>query len=370
MSTIHAKLKIGAAADIGMSQDALSRAEAILQSEITNRRITAAALLVARNQTIIHSKGYGHLTPNEDSPPVKSDSVFLLASITKPVTACALMLLVDRGQVSLDDPVSLYLPEFQGGERDKVRIRYLLSHTSGMPDMLPENTELRRAHAPLSEFVRRATQTPLLYSPNTNFSYQSKGILLAAEIVERVTGKRLRDFEEEKIFQPLGMMNTALGLGRFKIPETVWCGTSMEETDDQQRFGPNSPYWRDFGNPWGGIHSTVPDLAILLQTMLNGGGYAGKRVFSPAAVRAMTTDQNGTLNAPWGLGWGLAGSKAWNFFGELVSPATFGHTGATGTVAWADPEQELLCVILTNQMVDNGSLLRRVSNIVSSAVIC
>ena len=87
MSTIHAKLKIGAAADVGMSQDALSRAEAILQSEITNRRITAAALLVARNQTIIHSKGYGHLTPNEDSPPVKSDSVFLLASITKPVTA-------------------------------------------------------------------------------------------------------------------------------------------------------------------------------------------------------------------------------------------------------------------------------------------
>ena len=148
------------------------------------------------------------------------------------------MLLVDRGQVSLNDPVSLYLPEFQGGERNKVRVRYLLSHTSGMPDMLPENTELRRAHAPLSEFVRRATQTPLLYSPNTDFSYQSKGILLASEIVERVTGKRLRDFEAEEIFQPLGMTDTALGLGRFNIPETVWCGTSMEENEDQQRFRP------------------------------------------------------------------------------------------------------------------------------------
>ena len=370
MSTIHTKLKIGAASDVGMSQDVLSQAESILQSEISNRRITAAALLVARNQAIVHSKGYGHLTPDTDSPLVKPDSVFLLASITKPVTACALMLLVDRGQVSLDDPVSLYLPEFQGGNRDKVRVRYLLAHTSGMPDMLPENTELRRAHAPLSEFVRCATQTPLLYSPNTNFSYQSKGLLLASEIVERVTGKRLRDFEEEEIFQPLGMIDTALGLGRFKISETVWCGTSMEETKDQQRFGPNSPYWRDLGNPWGGIHSTGPDLAILLQTMLSGGGDAGKRVFSPAAVKTMTTDQNGTLNAPWGLGWGLAGSKAWNFFGELVSPATFGHTGATGTVAWADPEQELLCVILTNQMVDNGSLLWRVSNVVSSAVVC
>lgn len=370
MSTIHTKLKIGTASDVGMSQDALSQAEAILQSEISNRRITAAALLVARNQTIVHSKGYGHLTPNADSPPVKPDSVFLLASITKPVTACALMLLVERGQVSLGDPVSLYLPEFQGGERDKVRVRYLLSHTSGMPDMLPENTDLRRAHTPLSEFVRRAVQTPLLYSPNTNFSYQSKGILLASEIVERVTEKRLRDFEEEEIFRPLGMKDTALGLGRFKIPETVWCGTSTEETEDQQRFGPNSPYWRDLGNPWGGIHSTGPDLAILLQAMLNGGGYAGKRVFSPAAVEAMTMDQNGALNAPWGLGWGLAGSRAWNFFGELVSPTTFGHTGATGTVAWADPERQLICVVLANQMVDNGSLLRRVSNVVSSAVIC
>ena len=369
MSTIHTKLKIGAAADVRLSQDAISQAEAILQSEITNRRITAAALTVARNQTIVHSQGYGRLTPEADSQPVKPDSVFLLASISKPVTACALMLLVDRGQVSLDDPVSLYLPEFQGGERHKIRVRYLLSHISGMPDMLPENTELRRAHAPLSEFVRRAMQTPLLYSPSTNFSYQSKGILLASEIVERVSGKRLRDFEETEIFQPLGMTNTALGLGRFKIPDTVWCGTSMEETEDQQRFGPNSSYWRDLGNPWGGVHSTAPDLAILLQTMLNGGGYAGKRVFSPAAVNAMTTDQNRTLNAPWGLGWGLAHSKAWSYFGELSSPTAFGHTGATGTVAWADPEKELLCVVLTNQMVDNGSLLRRVSNVVASAVI-
>ena len=176
MSTVHTKLKIGAPSDVGISQDALLRAEAILQSEITNRRITAAALTVVRHQTIVHSKGYGHLTPERDSQPVKPDSVFLLASITKPVTACALMLLVDQGQVSLDDPVSLYLPEFQGGERGKVLVRFLLSHISGMPDMLPENTELRRAHAPLSEFVRRATQTPLLYSPNTNFSYQSKGI--------------------------------------------------------------------------------------------------------------------------------------------------------------------------------------------------
>ncbi|MCZ6676952.1 MAG: serine hydrolase [Candidatus Poribacteria bacterium] len=369
MSTAYAKLQAGSASDVGISQETLEHAAAILESEVQNGRISAASILVARDRTIVLSKGYGHLLPDKDSPAVEPDSVFLLASITKPVTACALMLLVDRGQVSLNDPVSQYVPEFQGGERDKVRVRDLLSHTSGMPDMLPQNTDLRRAHAPLSEFVRGATQTPLLYSPGTNFRYQSKGILLAAEIVERVSGKRLRDFERQEIFEPLGMENSALGLGRFQISETVWCGLSTSESEDQRRFGPNSRYWRNTGCPWGGMHSTAPDLAILLQTMLNGGGYGDRRVFSVAGVKAMTTNQNKTLAAPWGLGWGLADSKVWNFFGELVSPATFGHTGATGTVAWADPERQLICVILTNQMVEGGSLLRRVSNAVSASIV-
>ena len=139
-----------------MSQEALERAAAILESEIQDRRITAAAILVARSNTIVLSKGFGRLRPDGDSPDVKPDSIFLLASITKPVTACALMLLVDRGQVSLDDPVSKYLPDFQGGERHKIRVRHLLSHTSGLPDMLPDNDALRARHAPLTEFVSQA----------------------------------------------------------------------------------------------------------------------------------------------------------------------------------------------------------------------
>ena len=277
------------------------------------------------------------------------------------------MLLVERGQVSLNDPVSLYIPEFKGRERKKVQVRHLLSHTAGLPDMLPNNVDLRRAHAPLSAFVQGACETPLLYSPNTNFAYQSKGILLAAEIVERVTNQRLRDFEAEEIFTPLGMNKSALGMGEFTIPETVWCGTSTEETEDEKRFGPNSPYWRDMGHPWGGMHSTTGDLAILLQTMLNGGTYANKRLFSPACVETMTTNQNPFLNAPWGLGWGLTNSLVWNDFSEIASPGTFGQTGATGTVAWADPTRQLICVFLTNNRIDSGSLLRRVSNIVTSA---
>jgi CubicO group peptidase (beta-lactamase class C family) len=231
--------------------------------------------------------------------------------------------------------------------------------------MLPENTELRRAHAPLSEFVKRACATPLLYSPGTEFRYQSMGILLAAEIVERISGIALRDFERKEIFAPLGMAHSALGLGGMRIGETVQIQESADsDPKDTASWGSNSPYWRNMGHPWGGMHTTTRDLAILLQAFLNGGSYSAKRVLSRGTVKAMTSDQNKRLDAPWGLGWALARSRAWNEFGDLVSPGAFGHAGASGTVAWADPETQLICVILTNRplSLDGGRFLRLVSN--------
>jgi CubicO group peptidase (beta-lactamase class C family) len=280
------------------------------------------------------------------------------------------MLLVERGSVALQDPVSRYLPDFRGGDKDKVVVRDLLAHTSGLPDMLPENVDLRRAHAPLSAFVQGTYRTPLLYAPGTNFRYQSMGILLAGEIVEKITGMRLRDFIKREIFGPLEMRNSALGLGSLRIPDTVQAWVSgRANAADTERFGANSPYWRDMGHPWGGMHSTVTDLGRLLTAMLNNGTWNGKRVFRPATVRTMISDQNEAIGAPWGLGWALGRSKAWNFFGDLVSEKTFGHAGATGTVAWADPVSGVLCVILTDRLVHDGSLLRRVSNIVAASVL-
>lgn len=353
---------------VEVSSAGLDRAAAILEAAVGAGEITAGTMTVVRRNTIILSRGYGRLRPEEGAPTVSPDSVFLLASITKPVTACAVMILVDRGELSLDDPVSRYIPEFRGWDRTAIHVRHLLSHTSGLPDMLPRNTELRRAHASLSAFVEGAVHARLLFHPDTDFRYQSKGILLAAEIVERVSGKRLRDFEEEEIFAPLGMAHSALGLGGMEIADTVWCGTSMKEDEDDRRFGANSPYWRDMGHPWGGMHSSAPDLAVLLQMMLNAGEYGRARILSPAAVEAMVSDRNQHLRAPWGLGWALRDSRVWNYFGELVSPDTFGHVGATGTVAWADPGRQLSCVILTNQMVGQGHLLRRISNAVAASV--
>ncbi|MCC6537952.1 MAG: beta-lactamase family protein [Bryobacterales bacterium] len=355
-----------AAAPAGLAAAQLEAASQLLTAETTSGRVLAASLLVARGGKIALHRGYGQLAPVAGARPVTPGTVFLLASITKPLTACALMQLVERGRVSLNDPAHLYLPGLQ--HRD-IRVRDLLSHTSGLPDMLPENTALRRAHAPLSDFAARALTTPLLYPPGPDFRYQSMGTLLAGEIVERVSGLKLREFERREIFEPLGMKDSSLGLGGRSIEDTAWCQTAPGP--DADRFGPNSPYWRDMGHPWGGMHSTTMDLAILLQTFLNGGVYNGRRVFSPATVAAMTRDQNTSLpGRSWGLGWGLATSPVWAYFGDLVSPRTFGHSGATGTVAWADPDSGLLCVILTTRPSgeDNGRLLRLVSNAVAASL--
>ena len=233
---------------------------------------------------------------------------------------------------------------------------------------------MRRAHAPLSEFVKRAYTTPLLFTPGTAWHYQSMGILLAAEIVEKISAMPIRDFEQKEIFGPLGMRHSSLGLGRMRISDTVQVQTSGDSSADSSpkdlaSWGDNSEYWRNIRHPWGGMHTTTMDLAIFLQTFLNGGRYYGKRLLSPATVKVMTSDQSGHLNVPWGLGWRLGRSQGMDL-GDLLSPSAFGHDGAPGTLEWADPETQTICVVLTNRplALDNGLFLRLVSNAVAASV--
>ena len=358
-------LETGEPADVGMSAERLARITDQLGAETQNGDVTSASVLVARNGKVILHRGFGKLNPHPDSPA----TIYLLASISKPVSVCGLMLLVESGEVDLSDPVQRYLPEFQGDHKDQVKVWHLLSHTSGMPDMLPANVELRRAHAPLSEFVAGALRTPLLYAPGTQFAYQSMGTLLAAEITERVSGNRLRDFLRREIFEPLNMKSSVLGLDGLSIEDTAIIQENQGDSEDSQRWGSNSPYWRDMGHPWGGLHSTAGDLAILLQTFLNGGEYGQFRLFSPETTAAMTRDHNGTIGAPWGLGWALRDSRVWNYFGNLASAGTFGHVGATGTVAWADPARQLIVVLLTTRSHRREVLLNSISNMAQAAVV-
>ena len=363
-------LRPGAAEEVGMSAARLHRIADRLREETSEGGVGSASILVARHGKVVLHQGFGRLNRHPGAPATRPDTIYIVASISKPVSVCGLMLLVEEGRVALADRVQRYLPEFQGRLKERVLVSHLLSHTSGLPDMVPENTQLRRAHAPLSQFVAAALRTPLLFEPGTRLSYQSMGTLLAAEIAERVSGMRLRDLLRSRIFQPLGMQRTRLGLEGLKVEETA-IFQEDRDSEDSRRWGPNSPYWRAMGHPWGGLHTTTGDLGALLQTFLNGGRYGEARVFSPATAEAMTRDRNGDLGAPWGYGWALRDSPVWNYFGNLGTAGTFGHVGISGTVAWADPGRQLICVLLSTRTAAHreGFLLKSISNMVHAAVI-
>ena len=241
------RLEAGRAADVGMSQSRLDRVVDCLTVETGQRHLTSASICVARHGRIVLHRGFGRLSEQTDAPPTGPDTVYILASISKPIAVCGLMLLVERGDVVLSDRVQSYLPEFEGEHKDKAKVWHLLSHTSGLPDQLPENTELRRAHAPLSRFVAGALKTPLVYEPGKGFGYQSMGTLLAGKIVERVTGRRLRDFLRDELFQPLGMTRTTLGLGKSKVEQTAIYQTVRDRRP--AKLGTQTQYRRDIGHP-------------------------------------------------------------------------------------------------------------------------
>ena len=168
------------------------------------------------------------------------------------------MLLADRGELALDDKARKFIPEFREGSRADITIRHLLTHTSGLPDQLPENVAMRKRNAPLSEFVARALRTPLLFQPGERYGYQSMGILLAAEICERITAVPFPEFLSRELFGPLGMKHSALGLGSIALADTE--RSQVEQGPPHSGRGKpeaahwdwNSPYWRNLASPWGG----------------------------------------------------------------------------------------------------------------------
>src|SRR5262245_16643224 len=179
----------------GFDPGRLQRACDMLQGWVDSGEIPSAALCVGRRGRVEEPRFFG----------VPSDALFLVASITKPVTAAAVMLLVERGYLTLDDLVTATIPEFRQNGKGDVRLRHLLTHTSGLPDMLPENLELRQRHAPLEAFVEGTCRQSLLFAPGTLVSYQSMGFAILSEIVRRVAGVPLAKFLEEEFFGPLGM---------------------------------------------------------------------------------------------------------------------------------------------------------------------
>jgi CubicO group peptidase (beta-lactamase class C family) len=295
-------------------------------------------------------------------------AIFLLASITKTMTAAGVMVLADRGELRLSDRAVKFIPEFSEGSRKDITIEQLLTHTSGLPDQLPDNNALRRRHAPMADFVQGAVREPLLFEPGTKYHYQSMGILLAAEIAQRITKTPFAQFLAKEVFAPLGMTHTALGLGRFKHSDAVRCQTEHAAPEagggdaSTREWDWNSAYWRSFGAPWGGAHGTAADVARFLRTFLHPEGAALRE----DTARLMIKNHTEGLTARRGIGFALGPEG----FGKNCSDKSFGHSGSTGTLAWADPETDASCVILTSlpSSVSGSLILRPVSDVVSASV--
>ena len=195
-------------------EDKLNEAAAILSNATASGQVRAAALYVRLGRKVLQ-QSFG------DAKSV--DASFLLGSISKPIAIAAVMTLFDQGKFRLDDPVNKYVREFTGGARNRVTIRHLLTHVSGLPDQLANNAHLRRSHAPLSDFVKGIMHTELHFEPGTQYEYSSMAILLATEIAQRITGVAFSEFVEAAVLQPLGMQHTAFGRGRLKPEDMMLC---------------------------------------------------------------------------------------------------------------------------------------------------
>jgi CubicO group peptidase (beta-lactamase class C family) len=309
----------------------------VLERATAEKQVDAAVLRVVQKDESL-TRHFGKAAAG--------DAMFLLGSISKPINVAAVMTLFDQGKFQLDDRVQKFLPAFTGDGRDGVTMRHLLTHTSGLPDQLANNNELRKQHAPLTEFAAQAMRTSLDFAPGARYQYSSMGILLAARIAEFVSGSDILTLVDRNVFQPLDMKHSAQGLGRFKLEEMVSCqmeGAAPESGggDPQAKeWDWNSPYWRKLGAPWGGTHASAPDVATFLGEFL---GACGK-VVKPETARLMIRNHNPEGFTPRGLGFGVGKESG----SPGCSERTFGHTGSTGTLCWADPASETICVVLTS----------------------
>jgi CubicO group peptidase (beta-lactamase class C family) len=312
-------------------------AAGVLERAVSADQVDAAVLhVVQRDET--YTQHFG----KADS----DDAMFLLGSISKPINVAAVMTLFDQGKFQLDDRVEKFIAEFTGDGREKVTICHLLTHVSGLPDQLANNNELRKQHAPLTEFARFIAKAPLSFTPGSRYQYSSMGILLATQIAAIVSGFNILRLVDQTVFQPLDMRHSAQGLGRFMIADMVACQTEGAAPESgggnaqAKDWDWNSSYWRKLGAPWGGTHASAPDVGKFLAEFMQPAG----KVVRPATARLMVENHNPAGLTARGLGFAVGAQSG----SRGCSEKTFGHTGSTGTLCWADPASDTICVVLTS----------------------
>ena len=363
----------------GLDPGVLARIPSRMKEFTGQGTVAGVVTLVARHGKVAALDAVGS-TDIETKQDLRTDAIFQIHSMTKPVVAMGIMMLMEQGKLTIIDPVEQHLPEFRGmwviadkkGKRGSdserltlkrplrpISIRDLLTHTSGMPlNPAPGIGELHGAlHKTLNETVLVMSQQPLRFEPGTQWQYSNTGMATLARIIEVCSEMAFEKFLEEKIFKPLGMDDTYIypPKEKFHRMPTAYIlrdGKPVKYTADplgegvmKFRVGAKYPL------PEGGLYSTASDLFALYQMMLNGGEYDGVRILSPASVDLMTQVHTGDLTTStpgigWGLGWSVVREPgAWG----LPSVGTYGHGGRYGTFCFIDPKKDIIGIFMIHR---------------------
>jgi len=328
-----------------------------MQEFVDAGQISGAVTLVGHEGKVVHLEAVGQ-ADIENELPMAPDSIFAIASMTKPITATALLTLVDEGKVSLEDPVARYIPEFgdaklEGGPLKRpVTLRDLLTHTSGLVGS-QQNT------GSLEETARRLARRPLGFQPGERWQY-SPGITVCGRVIEVASGQPYDEFLADRVFTPLAMVDTTF----HPTPQQQKRIVKLYKPGPEAGTLEAASHWINelsedrTPNPSGGLFSTAADMARFYQMVLAGGRGGGRRIVSPAAVKEMTSVQTGELTTGFtpgnGWGWGWCVVRQPQGVSAMLSPGSFGHGGAFGTQGWVDPVRKTIFVLMI-QRTDFGN---------------
>lgn len=314
---------------------------------------TGAALIAARAGRIVTEHYVGDAAPGSPSSPT---TLWPLASISKVYSVTMVMRLIELGELSLDMHVRHLLPRFVGDGRERVMLRHLLTHTSGLIYESPEMEQRLAAQTPMEALIEEAMSAPLLFAPGTSMSYADYNTLLAGHMASVATGRPFAELVEQLVLEPMGLRDTYIRPGSALTPRIAHVRAVMAEGTPGAMY--NSAHARGLSHPAFGILATAQDLMRFLQHFAP----SGPRLLRQATVRAMTRDMAGGVRghviaqenrspvavAPWGLGWGLQTDATPGVYCDLASPRTFGHGGATGCWCFVDPEVDVAVAVMSN----------------------
>jgi CubicO group peptidase (beta-lactamase class C family) len=343
-----------------------SGVSAAMQHSVENRAISGAVTVVITKNKVLHCEATG-LADIGRNVPMSPDSLFWIASMTKPVTATAVLMLQDEGKLKVTDPVAKYIPEFAAlktpsGQPANLTIAQVMTHTSGLGEA-PRDAAAK-AHT-LADLIPLFLAAPMQFEPGTKWSYCQSGINVASRIVEIVSGQPFDVFLQQRLFDPLGMKNTTFYPTRKPQLSRVVAYRKNPATGALEAALPPSGFGEEGHPPVGngGLFSTGPDYARFCQMLLAGGSLGGKRYLSPEAMKLLSTVQTGELptgffqsaqfgshgtNYGWGIGTCILRAPHPGV-AAMLSPGTFGHGGAWGTQAWMDPARGVAYILMVQR---------------------